>query len=292
MLNNTRMHQPLVLLHSSASSGRQWEGLMRQLPEGMPAHRVDLHGHGARPSWHGDHPLGLLDEARLALDLFEGADGVHLIGHSYGGAVALKLASLRPDKIRSLTVFEPVMFGWLSQARGGDRELASVNALANAIERRLAMHDSHGAAAQFIDFWNGAGSWKQMPAARANEIARHMPDVGRHFTALLAETMTPADLSGIAGPVHFLTGNNTVAAMRCLARHFQHCFPTARHTILMNMGHLAPMTHALELGSLLLSALHGGPDAGPGERAAGRPHSSMGHAPSGAVQVTQESTIA
>jgi pimeloyl-ACP methyl ester carboxylesterase len=34
-------------------------------------------------------------------------DGAHLVGHSYGGVIALLAAALRPDAVRSLTVSEP-----------------------------------------------------------------------------------------------------------------------------------------------------------------------------------------
>jgi pimeloyl-ACP methyl ester carboxylesterase len=37
--------------------------------------------------------------------------GAHLVGHSYGGVVALLAAGSRPDAVRSLTVFEPPAFG-------------------------------------------------------------------------------------------------------------------------------------------------------------------------------------
>ena len=48
---------------------------------------------------------------------------VHLVGHSYGGAVALKLAASRPDAVRSLTVIEPVAFHLLIDGSAADRAL-------------------------------------------------------------------------------------------------------------------------------------------------------------------------
>lgn len=48
-------------------------------------------------------------DAADAAELFDG--GVHLVGHSYGGVVSLLAAGLRPQDVRSLTVFEPPAFG-------------------------------------------------------------------------------------------------------------------------------------------------------------------------------------
>src|SRR5690606_24060602 len=38
-------------------------------------------------------------------------DGAHLVGHSYGGVVAMFLAAAEPDRVRSLTVIEPPALG-------------------------------------------------------------------------------------------------------------------------------------------------------------------------------------
>ena len=57
---------------------------------------IEFHGHGEQPAWRGNAPMTLADEAALAIPALEEAGGAHVIGHSYGGAVALKLATMRP----------------------------------------------------------------------------------------------------------------------------------------------------------------------------------------------------
>jgi len=65
----------------------------------------DRPGHGQSPD-PGRPDDAELDGALVA-DLLE--DGAHLVGHSFGGAVALAAAVKRPDAVRSLTVIEPAM---------------------------------------------------------------------------------------------------------------------------------------------------------------------------------------
>jgi len=65
----------------------------------------DLPGHG-QSSAQGRHNTER--DAHLIADLL--ADGAHLVGHSYGGAVALRAAAQRPEAVHSLTLIEPATF--------------------------------------------------------------------------------------------------------------------------------------------------------------------------------------
>src|SRR5689334_21037331 len=85
----------VVLLHSSGSSPRQWDALVEKLQQRFRPLAVELDG--------GD------DEARVGATL-ERLGGAHVVGHSYGGAVALMVASRRPTLVESLALYEPVLF--------------------------------------------------------------------------------------------------------------------------------------------------------------------------------------
>ena len=56
-------------------------------------------------------PTDITDLARMQLQLASelGWSQFHVIGHSYGGAVALRMATLEPNKVRSLVGIAPVM---------------------------------------------------------------------------------------------------------------------------------------------------------------------------------------
>ena len=62
----------------------------------------DLPGHGQSPA---QGPKDARRDALLIAELL--GDGAHLLGHSFGGAVALTTASMRPDAVHSLTLVEP-----------------------------------------------------------------------------------------------------------------------------------------------------------------------------------------
>src|SRR3546814_8229080 len=84
----------------------------------------DLRGYGATEGWSGRAPMRLADEAALVRALAEEAgEPVHLVGHSYGGAVALMAALHFPEAIASLTLIEPVAFFLLRARSASDHAL-------------------------------------------------------------------------------------------------------------------------------------------------------------------------
>ena len=99
----------VICLHSSASTGGQWAALRAQLEPGVRVLTPDFHGHGAGPAWQGaDEDIVAFDAARIARLAESVPGGVHLVGHSYGGAIALRVALYHPESVTSVSVYEPV----------------------------------------------------------------------------------------------------------------------------------------------------------------------------------------
>ena len=95
---------PVVALHSSASSSGQWKALRDDLADRHCVVMPDLPGYGETTERPKAGSSGGTDTARPIIALIEhGATPVHLVGHSYGGALAVLIAIHRPDLVRSLT---------------------------------------------------------------------------------------------------------------------------------------------------------------------------------------------
>jgi pimeloyl-ACP methyl ester carboxylesterase len=237
-------HRPaVILLHSSAASARQWDALTALLRPAFDVQAIDLHGHGARPAWPGPAPMALADEAALAADVLRRCVGrVHLVGHSYGAAVAFKLATLQPQRVASVAVYEPVLSGWLRDA--GDRAVDDAYAIASTIDIELRAGREHEAARCFVDFWSGAGAWHRLPPAAQASVARRMTSVAAHFGVLFHEPMTPTMVAALALPMLYLSGGRTVRVTQRIAA-LAHCLlPAARHEEMPGLPHLGPITHA------------------------------------------------
>jgi pimeloyl-ACP methyl ester carboxylesterase len=246
----------VVLLHSSASSARQWEGMIKALRPQFRVHAVEFHGHGAQPEWQGATRMTLADEAALVAPLLAQAGGAHLVGHSYGAAVALKLATLHPGLVRSLVAYEPVLFRCLIDDLDHHWPAQDVVVTADAIRSLLASNQAQAAARRFVDFWSGAGAWQSLPAGKQGAIAARMPAVTQHFDALFADTMQPAQLARLGLPMLFLSGARTVAAMRRLAGVLRLALLHADHEVLPDMGHMGPITHAPQVNRRIAQFLN------------------------------------
>lgn len=98
---------PVVLVHGFGASAYSWRKVTAELPE-LRTVALDLHGFGYTERPPGLAPYtrrGQVELVRGVLDRL-GLDRVHLVGHSYGGAIALAFAARYPERLLSLTAVD------------------------------------------------------------------------------------------------------------------------------------------------------------------------------------------
>lgn len=235
----------VILLHSSGSSGKQWDTLVGTLQSRFRLQTVDFHGHGATPAFNVARPLAIDDDAALVAPLLAAAPGgAHLVGHSYGGAVALKLARLYPRFVNSVAVYEPVSFRLLFDYNPWQPAAREVMIVAAKIHTNLLVGRIDRAAAHFIDYWSGAGTWEAMPLSRRQTLIARMPSIVPHFSALFSDSLRRADLASLPMPLLCLTGARTRASTRRIGELLRLALPAATHEMLAGLGHMGPLTHA------------------------------------------------
>jgi pimeloyl-ACP methyl ester carboxylesterase len=250
----------VVCIHSSASSSAQWRPLMDRLADRYRTLAVDLYGSGKSPTWPADRPLSLADEVALLGPVFAAAgERFHLVGHSYGGAVALAAALAAPGRVESLVLFEPVLFSVLiteDPTQPAAREIAAVrDDTVVALERG----NPHASGARFVDYWMGAGTWAAMPEPRREALATAMSNVKAEWDAAFREPTPLSAFAALEVPVLYITGSDSPASSRGVARLLTKTLPRVTAVEIEDVGHMAPVTHPDRVNALIERYLTDGP---------------------------------
>jgi lipase len=97
----------MLAIHGLTGHGGRWQHLAGYLPE-ITIAAPDLLGHG-RSSWAAPWTIDANVSALGAL-LDEGAPTpVLVVGHSFGGAIAMHLAAAQPDRVAALLLLDPAV---------------------------------------------------------------------------------------------------------------------------------------------------------------------------------------
>ncbi|GFH37704.1 alpha/beta fold hydrolase [Streptomyces pacificus] len=107
---------PALFVHGLGGSSQNWTQLMGALEDAVDGEAVDLPGFGDSPP-PGDGDYSITAHARAVIRLLDaggpgrgpGPGPVHLLGNSLGGAVATRVAAVRPDLVTTLTLISPAL---------------------------------------------------------------------------------------------------------------------------------------------------------------------------------------
>ncbi|MFI0409633.1 alpha/beta fold hydrolase [Actinomadura sp. 3N508] len=179
---------PVVLLHGVTGHGGRWRRTAERYLADRPVLAPDLRGHGNsphEPPWTVEQHVADL----LAMFDLEGVERADLVGHSYGGMIALHLARAAPRRVRRLVLLDPAIGldpakaaqearGYMTPASWGDITEARAALTARwsaapdqAVDDEIAAHLQHCP--------DGRLRWRYEPAAIVvaySEMARpHVP---------------------------------------------------------------------------------------------------------------------
>ena len=244
---------PVIALHCSGAGPGQWRQLGETLGPAYTLFAPEHYGCERTGPWTGTHAFTLADEAARTIDVIDqNMNKVHLVGHSYGGGLALHVALARPARVASLALYEPSAFHLLKIM--GDRGAAAFGEIADITRvtaQGVIAGDYAGAAAAFVDYWGGVGAWAALRPTAQAALIRWAPKAPLDFRALIEEPTPLAAYSDLRMPVLVMQGEHAPRPTRKIAEMLSSVMPKARLAIIDGAGHMGPSTHGSVVSELI-----------------------------------------
>ncbi|WP_162820771.1 alpha/beta fold hydrolase [Microvirga calopogonii] len=250
----------VILLHSSVAGNRQWRTTVEALQDQYHVIAINLFGYGQTSPWPGDREQTLADQGESIQPFIDQArSDVALVGHSFGGAVAMTIALHRPDKVSRLILLEPIPFCLLDEAGRVDA-YAEVLRLRDSVKRSGGSGDWEKAAAGFADYWSGEGTWAAMSPERQKTFTSSMPPNLHEWDAVLGMTARQ-NWSSIQARTLVVWTRDTKRPIREIIEVLREKAPHWQYRDLNEGGHMFPLTQP-GITSRLISEFLCDPDEG------------------------------
>ncbi|MAC81819.1 MAG: alpha/beta hydrolase [Rhodobacteraceae bacterium] len=243
----------MLALHCTMAYSGAWKGVARALEGQARITAFDLPGHGQSADWDGqgdlvDHVAGI---GRGLL----GAP-MDVIGHSFGAVAALRIALTRPDRVRTLTLVEPVLMGLARDTP----EFALHEADSAPMWPLLDAGDVEGAARHFNAMWatEKSPAWEDLPENTRRGMIRAFPLVGQSHPALYddaADLYGPGRLESLTCPVLLIEGADTHPIIGRIIARLSARIPDCDTCTIPGAGHMVPITHPVRTAAAIRAFL-------------------------------------
>ena len=165
------------------------------------------------PPWPAEQPFAIEANVGVLLALAKKTKSpLHLVGHSYGAALALEAARTLGARVKCLVLVEPVSFHILRQVNRP--EWAEVEALARTMLGPVVAGDDRAAAKAFMTYWLGRLRWWLSPERFKTAIAATIPKVALEFGIAIDAPTRLQDYAAITAPALLTAGSKTRADPR------------------------------------------------------------------------------
>ena len=241
----------IVLVPGSCSTGAAWRPVIAAWNGQFRCVTTSLLGYGGTAERRTARDPSIAHEADIVEAVIRKAGGrVHLVGHSFGGLVALAVALRKQVPLASLAIVEAPAAELLRDC-GEDRALPRLPPDDGGLLRAPSRPARTEAIAAMIDFYGGAGTYRLLAAARAR--LRRGDDAGQHPAtgrAPMAFPLSAASLAAIDDPDSRRVGAAPAtppcnAPMRCSAQ----CVTGAALATIDGAAHFMIATHCQRGGA-------------------------------------------
>ena len=246
----------ILLIHATVAGNKQWRKLIEYL---SPQYRIlapNLFGYGSTIKWNKKRSQTLSDQVDLLRSFFDQNESISIVGHSFGGSVAMMAAKKYPEKIKKLLLIEPNPFYLLEHHSDRDSYQEALN-LRDIIKSNADKETWVKAAEQFADYWNGSGTWRKMDALRRVKFAEALKPNSHEFDCVINETTTLEQWrDALPLNTHILFSEQTVNSIRKIVSIFEETMPNWIFHSYSEGTHMAPLTHPSVVNPIIYKILN------------------------------------
>jgi pimeloyl-ACP methyl ester carboxylesterase len=240
----------VVLVPGSCSTGAAWRPIITRLESDFRCVTTSLLGYGGTAERRTAQDADISHEAEIVEAVIRHASGsVHLVGHSFGGLVALAVALRNQVPLLSLTIIEAPGPALLRHVG----EQAHYRAFREMTDTYFdAVHAGDRTAIRsMIDFYGGPGTFVAWPQ-RLRRFAIETTAVNLlDWMGAYGFRSTPACLASIQVPGLVLWGGRSHPAVRRANELLGECMKQAYAVTIAEAAHFMIMTHANEIAQVI-----------------------------------------
>lgn len=227
---------PMLLLHGGLATSRWWERFMQVLPEQILAVAPDFRGCGQSDGPDlGYSVAAVADDICALLDALDWHE-VDLVGHAFGGAVAVDVALTHPHRVRTLTLIAPAPIEGVFTPVDTLMLLAQMRTDPTLLAQALA--------AVMPAFDTNAGGNSQFFSSLVEDAARLAPPAYTGMATALSSWNRFADARRLTLPTLLVWGDQDIIVDRDAMTRTLIAIPGATNLeVLRDVGH-APMLEA------------------------------------------------
>jgi pimeloyl-ACP methyl ester carboxylesterase len=222
---------PLMLVHGAAADHSRWNPVLPALEDRFTVYAIDRRGRGSSGDADDFALEREVEDVAAVVDLL--GEPVNLLGHSYGGLLALEAALLTPN-VRRLVLYDPgieVAGAEIYPLKVIERMEASLEVGDPAGVVEITMREVAGLPPETVEYM------RTLPVWQARVDAAHT--IPRELRAIKSYRLDPKRFESLVTPTLLLSGGNSPAALRKAAEAVDEALSDSHHVVMEGQGHSA-----------------------------------------------------